>query len=77
MANSSPAKTEGDAPWASKRTGSGENLIRNRFVVAAPVGGEMHRVPLRPGDLVEAGKTLLTTIEPATPPAARPKSSLS
>lgn len=46
----------------------GKTRIRNRYVVAAPVSGNMRRVPLKAGDPVEAGKTVLTVIEPALAP---------
>ena len=51
----------------------GKTRIRNRFVVAAPVAGQMKRVPLKPGDEVTAGKTVLTTIEPALAPLLDPR----
>jgi hypothetical protein len=40
----------------------GKTRIRNRYVVAAPVAGQMKRVPLKPGDPVKAGETVLTTM---------------
>ncbi len=46
----------------------GKTRVRNRYVVAAPVAGKMRRVPLKAGDSVEAGKTVLTVIEPVVPP---------
>jgi HlyD family secretion protein len=51
----------------------GKTRIRNRFVVAAPVAGQMKRVPLKPGDEVIAGKTQLTTIEAALAPLLDPR----
>jgi HlyD family secretion protein len=51
----------------------GKTRVRNRFVVAAPVAGKMRRVPLKPGDEVVAGTTLLTTIEPAASPLLDPR----
>ncbi len=42
--------------------------IRNRYIVAAPVMGNMRRVALKPGDEVKAGETLITVIEPAIAP---------
>lgn len=47
--------------------------IRNRYVVAAPVAGKMRRVPLKPGDEVKAGETLLTAIEPMATPLLDPR----
>ncbi|MBC8126169.1 MAG: HlyD family efflux transporter periplasmic adaptor subunit [Gloeobacteraceae cyanobacterium ES-bin-144] len=51
----------------------GKTRIRNRYVVASPVAGKMRRVLLKPGDAVEAGKTLLTTIEPVAAPLLDPR----
>lgn len=46
----------------------GKTRIRNRYIVAAPVGGSMQRVTLKPGDAVKAGETILTRIEPGMAP---------
>lgn len=46
----------------------GKTRIRNRYVVAAPVGGSMQRVTLKPGDTVKMGETVLTRIEPGLSP---------
>ncbi len=51
----------------------GKTRIRNRYVVAAPVAGQMRRVPLKPGDEVKAGETVLTTIVPAISPLLDPR----
>lgn len=51
----------------------GKTRVRNRYVVAAPVAGKMRRVPLKPGDEVKAGDTLLTAIEPAASPLLDPR----
>lgn len=51
----------------------GKTRIRNRYVVAAPAAGRMRRVPLKPGDAVEAGKTTLTVIEPVIAPLLDPR----
>src|SRR4051812_45979192 len=51
----------------------GKTRIRNRFVVAAPVAGQMKRVPLKPGAEVKAGETVLTTIEPGLAPLLDPR----
>jgi HlyD family secretion protein len=45
----------------------GETRVRDRFVVSAPVPGQMRRIELEPGDRVEAGKTVLAVLEPADP----------
>lgn len=45
----------------------GRTRVRERFVVTAPVAGELMRIDLRPGDRVERGRTVLATIRPARP----------
>lgn len=52
----------------------GKTRVRNRYVVAAPAAGTMRRVMLKPGDVVEAGVTVLTVIEPAAAPLLDPRS---
>jgi HlyD family secretion protein len=44
----------------------GQTRVRDRFVVAAPIGGELARIGLDPGSEVERG-TVLAHIEPAHP----------
>lgn len=51
----------------------GKTRIRNRYVVAAPVSGQMKRVTLRAGDSVKAGE-VITTIEPTLAPLLDPRS---
>ena len=46
----------------------GKTRIRNRYVVAAPVSGNMRRVTLKAGDVVKANETALTVIEPGLAP---------
>jgi HlyD family secretion protein len=45
----------------------GKTRIKERYVVSAPLGGWMQRIPWKAGDAVEAGKTLLAVIEPSDP----------
>jgi HlyD family secretion protein len=45
----------------------GKTRIHDKYVVSAPLNGRILRITMRPGDEVEAGKTLLTTIEPRDP----------
>ena len=45
----------------------GQTRIRERYVVSTPLAGRLVRITLKPGDAVEAGKTLLTTLEPTDP----------
>ena len=52
------------APLTVRVSEEGKTRIRNRYVVAAPLAGRMRRVPLKPGDEVKAGETVLTAIEP-------------
>lgn len=52
----------------------GKTRIRNRYIVAAPTAGTMRRVPFKPGDPVEAGSTVLTTIGPHATPLLDPRS---
>jgi len=46
----------------------GKTRIRNRYIVAAPVGGNMRRVTFKAGDEVKANETVLTVIEPGISP---------
>lgn len=43
----------------------GRTRVRERYVVSAPIMGRLGRIGLQPGDVVEAGKTLVASIEPA------------
>ena len=61
------------APLTVRVSEEGKTRVRNRYVVAAPVAGKMRRVPFKPGDPVEAGKSVLTTIEPTAPPLLDPR----
>lgn len=45
----------------------GKTRIKDRYIVSSPAAGELLRVDLRAGDPVQAGKTLLATLEPADP----------
>lgn len=51
----------------------GKTRIRNRYVVSAPVAGQMRRVPFKAGDVIEANKTVITTIAPVTTPLLDPR----
>ena len=42
----------------------GKTRIRHRYVISPPVAGFLNRVQLRPGARVEAGKTVVATIQP-------------
>lgn len=60
-------------PLTVRVSEEGKTRVRNRYIVAAPVAGKMRRVPLKPGDEVKAGETLLTAIEPAASPLLDPR----
>ncbi|HEY0324510.1 MAG TPA: efflux RND transporter periplasmic adaptor subunit, partial [Allosphingosinicella sp.] len=45
----------------------GETRVTDMYVVSAPVSGQLLRVPLKPGDQVTPGQTLLARIQPAEP----------
>jgi HlyD family secretion protein len=61
------------SPLTVRVSEEGKTRVRNRYVIAAPVAGKMRRLPLKPGDAVVAGKTLLTTIEPVAAPLLDPR----
>jgi HlyD family secretion protein len=41
----------------------GMTRLRHRYVLSAPVSGQMQRIDLKPGALVEAGRTIITRFE--------------
>jgi HlyD family secretion protein len=45
----------------------GETRVRDLFVVSAPITGQLMRVPLKAGDRVVPGTTLLARIQPVQP----------
>lgn len=45
----------------------GKTRIKERYIVAAPLAGELLRIDLHPGDHVVAGETALAAIEPNAP----------
>lgn len=45
----------------------GRTRIRERYVVSAPLGGELQRISLRAGDPIQAGETVLAEIIPGDP----------
>ena len=52
----------------------GETRVRDRFVVSAPVAGEVLRIELEPGDPVRRGETVLATFLPAPASPLDPRS---
>lgn len=45
----------------------GKTRLRERYTVSAPLAGQLLRIELDPGDQVEAGETLVASIEPRDP----------
>jgi HlyD family secretion protein len=45
----------------------GETRIRQRYVVSAPVTGQLRRIPFKAGAHVKADKTILATMDPIRP----------
>jgi HlyD family secretion protein len=43
----------------------GMTRVKNRYVVSAPVSGQLRRIDWKAGALVEAGKTVLAVLEPS------------
>ncbi|WP_437766440.1 HlyD family efflux transporter periplasmic adaptor subunit [Sorangium sp. So ce281] len=66
-----PALVEASAvtrrPLVVTVDGDGRTRITDRFVISAPVGGQMPRLELHPGDRVKLG-AMLTEIAPIDPP---------
>jgi HlyD family secretion protein len=51
----------------------GRTRLRDRYTVSAPLAGRLSRVTLRAGDAVEAGRTVLATIQPTDPALLDPR----
>jgi HlyD family secretion protein len=45
----------------------GKTRIKQRYVISAPVSGQLRRVPFKAGAPVQAGQTLLAVIDPVAP----------
>jgi len=45
----------------------GKTRIRHRYLVSAPVGGQLRRIPFKAGAEVKAGETVLAVIDPLSP----------
>lgn len=43
----------------------GMTRVKNRYVISAPVAGQLRRIDWKAGAIVEAGKTVMATLEPA------------
>ena len=60
-------------PMRATVSEEGKTRIRQRYVVSAPVSGQLRRISFKPGAMVEAGNTVVAVIEPmaASPLDAR------
>lgn len=45
----------------------GKTRIKQRYLIAAPVAGQLRRIPFKAGAELERGKTILAVIDPLTP----------
>src|SRR5204863_4035512 len=45
----------------------GKTRIKQRYVVSAPVSGQLRRIPLKAGAEVISGQTVVATIDPVLP----------
>jgi HlyD family secretion protein len=45
----------------------GETRVRDRFIISAPLAGQVLRIELEPGDPVEAEETVLAVFQPQSP----------
>jgi HlyD family secretion protein len=45
----------------------GKTRIKQRYVVAAPVSGQLRRIPFKAGSAVTAGQTVVAVIDPVSP----------
>lgn len=46
----------------------GKTRVRHRYMVSAPVAGRLLRIDLEPGTAVQAGQTVVATMQPSAPP---------
>lgn len=54
-------------PLVATVSEEGKTRIRQRYVVSAPVAGELRRIPWKAGAAVEANRTVLAVIDPVRP----------
>jgi HlyD family secretion protein len=57
----------GQGPIADTVSDQGVARVRRAYVVSAPVGGRLERLPLEVGDRVAANRTVVACIRPAAP----------
>ncbi len=62
-----------EGPLRATVNEEGKTRIRQRFVVSAPVTGQLRRIPLDPGDAVTADQTVVAVIAPLTPSLLDPR----
>ncbi|MHB9009403.1 MAG: efflux RND transporter periplasmic adaptor subunit [Limisphaerales bacterium] len=55
-------------------TEEGKTRVRHRFLVSAPVTGQLRRIELDPGDPVIAGQSVVAVIDPVRPSLLDPRS---
>lgn len=53
------------APLTVRVEGEGRTRVRDVYVVSAPLAGEVQRLPVKVGDPVKRGETVLATLHPA------------
>jgi HlyD family secretion protein len=51
----------------------GRTRVKEKYVVSAPLAGQLLRVTLDPGDAVDAGKTVVAALEPTDPALLDPR----
>jgi len=73
---SSPVETARatNGPLRATVSEEGKTRIRQRYVVSAPVSGQLRRIPFKPGATVEAGVTVVAVIEPMAASPLDPRS---
>ncbi len=59
--------TVSEGPLRVVITEEGKTRIQRRYLVTAPVSGQLRRIQLDPGDPVRAGETVVAVIEPLRP----------
>ncbi len=60
--------TVGRGPLRVTLDHEGKTRVRHRYMVSAPVAGRLLRIDLEPGTAVQAGKTVVATLQPSAPP---------
>jgi HlyD family secretion protein len=54
-------------PLRSAVTEEGKTRVKQRFIVSAPVAGQLRRIPFKAGAVVKENETVLAVIEPLAP----------